>query len=157
MLYKSFPGTVELRCQALAASREVQGINCLFAVADCWGWDALRCRSTQETLPAQSHIQASLHPFFTPNPPHPLGHACPKWHTPHSFHLLVKIHQVLHACLQASHLRDLDKIHTCNFNQLDPLDVELKMRWISLLSVSLALFALRLFAFLNERNSTNGG
>lgn len=32
MLYKSFHGAVELRCQASAASREVQGINCLFAV-----------------------------------------------------------------------------------------------------------------------------
>lgn len=43
---------------------------------------------------------------------------------------------------QASHLRDLEKKqtktppHTCNFNQVNPVDVELKMRWISLLSLS---------------------
>lgn len=41
---------------------------------------------------------------------------------------------------QGSHLRDVDKIHMCNFNQLDPLDVELKMRWVSL-SLSLALLS----------------
>lgn len=43
---------------------------------------------------------------------------------------------------QGSHLRDVDKMHTCNFNQLDPLDVELKMRWVYLsLSLSLALLS----------------
>lgn len=48
----------QLRCQAPAAAfRRVEGgINCIFAAADCRGWDALRCRSTNKALAAIGHI-----------------------------------------------------------------------------------------------------
>lgn len=131
MLYKSFPGTVELWCQALEASREVQGINSLFAVADCWGWDALRCRSNI------GH-SASLQPYS--KPARWVMHAL-NGTLPNPFIFLWKFIRRLHACLQASHWRDQEETHTCNVNQLNPVDVELTMRWISLISFSVCFEA----------------
>ena len=83
-------GTVSYGVRHQQPSGELRGgINSLFAAADCWEWDALRCRSTNEASGALGHIQTSplLH-----SPCCLLGHACPKWHAPLSFHLLVKIH-----------------------------------------------------------------